>query len=101
MCLRRQAWEKSKDGATTTGTIVWMSTHVTLLIQRVPGSEDLPLPEYKSRHAAAMDLAAAVPAAVTLAPGARALIPCGFSLRCRMGSRDKCGRDRASQRVTV
>ena len=80
MCLRRQAWEKSKDGATTTGTIVWMSTHVTLLIQRVPGSEDLPLPEYKSRHAAAMDLAAAVPAAVTLAPGARALIPCGFSL---------------------
>lgn len=57
-----------------------MSTDVTLLIQRLPGSEDLPLPEYKSSRAAAMDLAAAVPAAVTLAPGARALIPCGFSL---------------------
>jgi len=27
-----------------------------------------------------MDLAAAVPASITLAPGARALIPCGFSI---------------------
>jgi dUTP pyrophosphatase len=53
---------------------------VTLPIRRLPGSEDLPLPQYKSRHAAAMDLAAAVPTSVRLAPGARALIPCGFSI---------------------
>jgi dUTP pyrophosphatase len=57
-----------------------MSGTVVLPIRRLPGSEDLPLPEYKSRHAAAMDLAAAVPASITLAPGARALIPCGFSI---------------------
>jgi dUTP pyrophosphatase len=57
-----------------------MSGTVILPIRRLPGSEDLPLPEYKSRHAAAMDLAAAVPTSVTLAPGARALIPCGFSI---------------------
>ena len=63
-----------------TGTIVLMSNAITLPIQRLRGSDDLPLPEYKSSHAAAMDLAAAVPAAVTLAPGGRALIPCGFSV---------------------
>jgi dUTP pyrophosphatase len=57
-----------------------MSTSVTLAIQRLPGSEGLPLPEYKSRHAAAMDLAAAVAGPTTLAPGARALVPCGFSI---------------------
>jgi dUTP pyrophosphatase len=57
-----------------------MTQTVVLPIQRLPGTEDLPLPEYKSRHAAAMDLAAAVPAAVTLAPGGRALIPCGFAI---------------------
>jgi dUTP pyrophosphatase len=57
-----------------------MSTGISLPIQRLPGSEDLPLPEYKSSHAAGMDLAAAVAAPITLAPGARALIPCGFSI---------------------
>jgi dUTP pyrophosphatase len=57
-----------------------MTQTVVLPIQRLPGTEDLPLPEYKSGHAAAMDLAAAVPAAVTLAPGGRALIPCGFAI---------------------
>jgi dUTP pyrophosphatase len=62
-----------------------MSGTVTLPIRRLPGSEDLPLPEYKSRHAAAMDLGAAVPSAVTLAPGTRALIPCGFSIAVPYG----------------
>jgi dUTP pyrophosphatase len=51
-----------------------------LPIKRLPGSEDLPLPEYQSTHAAAMDLAAAVPVPVTLAPGARGIVPCGFSI---------------------
>jgi dUTP pyrophosphatase len=60
--------------------MIRMSGTVVLQIQRLPGSDDLPLPEYKSSHAAAMDLAAAVPASVTLAPGDRALIPCGFSI---------------------
>ena len=70
----------SKDRASGTGTMLQMTQTVVLPIQRLPGTEDLPLPEYKSRHAAAMDLAAAVPAAVTLAPGGRALIPCGFAI---------------------
>jgi len=53
---------------------------MSLFIQKFPGSEDLPLPEYKSEHAAAMDLPAAVPDSITLRPGGRALIPCGFSI---------------------
>jgi len=40
------------------------------------------LPAYQSDHAAGLDLMAAVPAEapVTLAPGARALIPTGFAI---------------------
>jgi dUTP pyrophosphatase len=49
-------------------------------IQRLPGSDDVPLPDYQSDHAAAMDLHAAVDEPITLAPGARALIPCGFKM---------------------
>jgi dUTP pyrophosphatase len=47
-------------------------------IKRLPGSEDLPLPTYQSADAAAMDLFAA--AALELAPGAIALVPCGFAI---------------------
>ena len=57
-----------------------MSTDLTVPIQRLPSSDELPLPEYKSNRAAAMDLAAAVAEAVTLPPGTRALIPCGFAI---------------------
>ena len=57
-----------------------MSNSVTLSIVKLPGSEDLPLPEYKSSHAAAMDLAAVVPESITLQPGSRALVPCGFCI---------------------
>jgi dUTP pyrophosphatase len=56
-----------------------------LPIKRLPGCEDLPLPEYQSTHAAAMDLAAAVPLPVTLAPGARGIVPCGFSIAIPVG----------------
>jgi dUTP pyrophosphatase len=57
-----------------------MSRSISLFIQKLPGSEDLPLPEYKSANAAAMDLPAAVRGSITLRPGGRALIPCGFSI---------------------
>ncbi len=42
----------------------------------------LPLPEYASQGAAGLDLHAAIDAAapLTLAPGARALVPCGFQM---------------------
>jgi dUTP pyrophosphatase len=57
-----------------------MKQAVTVQIRRLDGSADLPLPEYKSSHAAAMDVAAAVEAPVTLHPGERALVPCGFAI---------------------
>jgi dUTP pyrophosphatase len=57
-----------------------MSSALTIAIQRLPGLADLSLPEYKSRHAAAMDLAAALREPIVLEPGGRALVPCGFSI---------------------
>jgi dUTP pyrophosphatase len=53
---------------------------IRVQIQRLPGSEGLPLPSYQTAHAAAMDLAAAVGDPVTLAPGQRYLVPCGFAI---------------------
>src|SRR6202012_2915711 len=40
----------------------------------------MPLPAYQTEHSAGMDLSAAVAADVVLAPGARAIIPTGFSI---------------------
>ena len=57
-----------------------MTQEVTVQIRRLDDSADLPLPEYKSLHAAAMDVAAAVAAPLTLQPGDRALVPCGFAI---------------------
>lgn len=42
------------------------------------GAEALPLPRYMSAHAAGLDLAADLEAALDLAPGARALVPTGL-----------------------
>jgi dUTP pyrophosphatase len=55
---------------------------VTVAIRRLPHSEGLDLPAYATAHAAGMDLRAAVAedAPVTLAPGARALVPTGLSI---------------------
>ncbi len=44
------------------------------------GNQDLPLPAYQTTHAAAMDLHAAVREPVTIAPGAIALVGCGFAI---------------------
>jgi dUTP pyrophosphatase len=51
-------------------------------ITRLPHGADLALPSYQSAHAAGLDLIAAVPqdAALTLAPGARALVPTGIAI---------------------
>jgi dUTP pyrophosphatase len=55
---------------------------VTLQIQRLPGGDGLPVPSYQSADAAGLDLTAAVPedAPLTLAPGRRALVPCGIAI---------------------
>lgn len=49
-------------------------------ITRLAHGADLALPAYATGHAAGMDLLAAVAAPVTLAPGARALIPTGIAI---------------------
>ena len=62
-----------------------MSIAVSLL--RLPHSEGLPLPAYETAGSAGMDLRAAVPetAPLTLAPGARALVPTGVSIGLPLG----------------
>jgi dUTP pyrophosphatase len=60
---------------------------VTLRVKRLPHGDGLPLPSYQSAHAAGLDIMAGVPEAapVALEPGARALIPTGFSLEIPVG----------------
>lgn len=59
----------------------------TLRIQRLPHSEGLALPAYETAGSAGMDLRAAVAedAPVTLAPGARALVPTGLKIALEPG----------------
>ena len=59
-----------------------MSGTIDIRVTRLPHGEGLPLPSYQSALAAGMDLLAAVPAdaPLTLAPGARALVPTGIAI---------------------
>ncbi len=56
-------------------------------VLRLPHGHGLPLPSYQSDHAAGLDLFAAVPAdaPLTLAPGARALLPTGLAIALAPG----------------
>jgi dUTP pyrophosphatase len=60
---------------------------IEVRIMRLPHGADLPLPSYQSEHAAGLDLLAAVPAdaPLTLAPGARALVPTGIAIALPVG----------------
>lgn len=49
-------------------------------IKRLPGNEDVHLPQKMSQSASGFDLHAAVTESVTLEPGQRALIPSGFAM---------------------
>ncbi|MGL4813089.1 MAG: dUTP diphosphatase, partial [Beijerinckiaceae bacterium] len=55
---------------------------VAVQVVQLPHGADLPLPAYETSGAAGMDLRAALSAdaPVTLAPGARALIPTGIAI---------------------
>ena len=53
---------------------------VRVAVARLPQGEGLPLPAYMSEHAAGADLCAAIGDQLTLLPGARALVPTGFSI---------------------
>ena len=60
---------------------------VAVRVMRLPHGAGLPLPAYQSEQAAGLDLVAAVAegAPVTLAPGARALVPTGFTIELPPG----------------
>lgn len=59
----------------------------TVRIERLAHAGDLPLPAYETGGSAGMDLRAAVPedAPLTLAPGARALVPTGLKIALDTG----------------
>jgi dUTP pyrophosphatase len=61
------------------------SSPVRIGLRRLPEGEGLPLPAYMTDGAAGADLHAAVPEPLTIAPGARALIPAGFCLEIPEG----------------
>jgi dUTP pyrophosphatase len=60
---------------------------IAIQLRRLPHAEGLALPAYETPGSAGMDLRAAVPAdaPVTLAPGARALVPTGFCIALPLG----------------
>lgn len=51
-----------------------------LLVQRLPGNEDLPMMNYQTEHAAGMDIIAAVKEKVVLKSGETKLIPTGLKI---------------------
>ena len=57
-------------------------SNINVRVMRLAHGKDLPLPSYQSAHAAGLDLLAAVPAAapLTIAPGARTLVPTGIAI---------------------
>ncbi|CAG7602458.1 Deoxyuridine 5'-triphosphate nucleotidohydrolase [Paenibacillus solanacearum] len=57
-----------------------MSDAFQVQIMRLPGNEDIPLPQKMSELASGFDLYAAIGEPLTLAPGDRALVPTGFAL---------------------
>ena len=58
---------------------------VTVRIARLPGAEDLPLPERATEGAAGYDLHAALVEPLRLAPGERARVPTGFAIAVPRG----------------
>ena len=62
-----------------------MIPSVSVGVVRLPEGEGLPLPAYMSAGAAGADVVAAVAEDLTLAPGARALVPTGFALEVPEG----------------
>lgn len=51
-----------------------------ILITRLEHGKDLPIPAYETKHAAGMDIRAALDKPITLDPGDRQLIPTGFKM---------------------
>ncbi len=62
-----------------------MDESVRVAIARLPEGAGLPLPAYMSDSAAGADLCAALADDLTLAPGARALVPTGIAIALPRG----------------
>jgi dUTP pyrophosphatase len=60
-------------------------TQVEIAVTRLPHNTDLPLPAYETAQSAGIDLAAAIDAPVTLAPGGRAMVPTGLAIALPAG----------------
>ena len=60
-------------------------TQVEIAVTRLPHNADLPLPAYETAQSAGMDLAAAIDAPMTLAPGKRAIVPTGLAIALPAG----------------
>ncbi|MDB5297983.1 MAG: deoxyuridine 5-triphosphate nucleotidohydrolase [Phycisphaerales bacterium] len=58
---------------------------ITVLIKRLPGTEDLPVPARMTAEAAGFDLRAAVAKPVRIEPGGIAVVPCGFAMAVPAG----------------
>jgi dUTP diphosphatase len=58
---------------------------IRVLIEKSPGNEDIPLPQYMSPHAAGMDLYAAVKEDTTIKPSKIKLIPTGIRIALPVG----------------
>jgi dUTP pyrophosphatase len=59
--------------------------NVRIEVVRLPHAHGLPLPSYATAGAAGMDLLAAVAEPLTIAPGARALVPTGLTIALPSG----------------
>lgn len=59
---------------------------LSVQIKRLPHGADLPLPRYATPDSAGVDLLAAIPDAVILAPGERQLIPSGIAVALPPGT---------------
>jgi dUTP pyrophosphatase len=57
-----------------------VSEDIQVMIKRMPGQEDIPLPRYMTDHAAGMDICAAVDDQETIEPGQRRIIPTGIAV---------------------
>ncbi len=60
-------------------------TSTTVAITRMQHAADLALPAYATEQSAGMDLLAAVDAPMTIAPGARAMVPTGICIALPAG----------------
>jgi len=58
---------------------------VRVLVRRLPGTEDLPLPAYQTPDSAAVDLHAAVAEPLEIVPGSIEVVPTGLTIALPVG----------------